>query len=196
MMMLTWRKATRIAPTVRQAVNEKRELQRPWARSLIIHLFDRDPVYIQLERQLEQKWALKGTLTLVDIGNDYYIAKFTNKDDFYHVQTQGPWMIGGNYLMIRRWTTNFNPYQDVAQVLTAWIRMLGLSMEYFHEGYLRQLGSLVELCSGLMTPPLLRTGVAEKCLVKFLEQASGSGSAVDRVEAESAATQDPWGDFN
>ncbi|KAL8142511.1 hypothetical protein V2J09_015543 [Rumex salicifolius] len=122
-------------PNVTLSAAEKRELRCPWARSLI------DTSNSDVESS--KKWCLKGLLTLVDIGNEYYIAKFANADDFHHVLMQGPCMIGENYLTIRRWKPNFDPFTDEAKVLMAWIRIPELSMEYFHEGFLRRVGSLV-----------------------------------------------------
>ncbi|KAL8141026.1 hypothetical protein V2J09_007047 [Rumex salicifolius] len=88
-------------------------------------------------------WSLKGTLSLIDIGNAHYVARFSNADDYIHVLSEGPWMIGDNYLVIRRWMPNFDPFSDKTKVLTAWIRIPGLSLEYFHGGFLKRLGSLI-----------------------------------------------------
>ncbi|KAL8171289.1 hypothetical protein V2J09_023093 [Rumex salicifolius] len=65
------------------------------------------PGYIQLKRRLE-KIGFEGD-PYPCRHRHRYIAKFTNEDDFCHVQTQGSWMIGDNYLKIRLWTSNFNP---------------------------------------------------------------------------------------
>jgi len=65
------------------------------------------------------KWALKGDLSKIDIGHDYYVTRFTNLEDYDHVVTNGPWMIGDNYLVIREWVPNFVPEEDTITKLTA-----------------------------------------------------------------------------
>lgn len=81
----------------------KRLLQDPWCKALIIHMFDKVIGYLQLTRRLKTKWALKGDFSLIDIGCDYYVTRFTNMEDYDHVILNDPWMIGDNYLVIREW---------------------------------------------------------------------------------------------
>jgi len=40
-----------------------------------------------LKKRLKSKWALKGNFSLIDIGCDYYITRFTNPEDYTHVMT-------------------------------------------------------------------------------------------------------------
>jgi len=44
---------------------------------------------------------------------------------------QGSWMIGDNYLTIRKWVPNFVPDEEPIRKLMAWIRIPNISMEYF-----------------------------------------------------------------
>ncbi|KAL8143324.1 LOW QUALITY PROTEIN: hypothetical protein V2J09_016356 [Rumex salicifolius] len=52
-------------------------------------------------------------------------------------------MISDNYLMIRRWIPNFNPFIDKIQTPTTWFCIPGLSSEYFHPGFLTRVRNLV-----------------------------------------------------
>jgi len=40
-------------------------------------------------------------------------------EDYDHVMTNSPWMIGDNYLVIREWIPNFVPEEDHIKKLTA-----------------------------------------------------------------------------
>ena len=53
-----------------------------------------------IEETAETKRALKGDFSLINIGHDYYITRFSNLEDYEQVMTNGPWMIGDKYLVI------------------------------------------------------------------------------------------------
>jgi len=125
-----------LCPTICLTAAEKRILRDPWRNALIIRMFDKGIGYLQLKRRLRLKWALKGDFSLIDIGCDYYVTRFTNMEDYDHVMLNGPWMIGDNYLVIREWVPNFVPEEDHITKLTAWVRIPKLSVEYFNKQFL------------------------------------------------------------
>ena len=125
-----------LCPTILLTAAEKKVLREPWRNALIIRMFDKGIGYLQLKRRLKAKWALKEDFSLIDIGCDYYVTRFTNMEDYDHVMMNGPWMIGDNYLVIREWVPNFVPEEDHIIKLTAWVRIPKLSVEYFHKQFL------------------------------------------------------------
>ena len=107
-------------------------------------MFDKGIDFLLLKRHLKIKWALKGDFSLIDIGHDYYVTRFTNLEDNEHVMMNGPWMIGDNYLAIREWVPNFVPEKDTITKLTAWVRIPKLSVEYFNKNFLlHKIGSKI-----------------------------------------------------
>jgi len=86
-----------LCPTILLSAEEKKALREPWRNALIIRMFDKGIGYLQLKRRLKVKWALRGDFSLIDIGCDYYVTRFTNMEDYDHVMLNGPWMIGDNY---------------------------------------------------------------------------------------------------
>ena len=125
-----------LCPTITLTANEKKMLREPWKNALIIRMFDKGIGYLQLKRRLKAKWALRGDFSLIDIGYDYYVTRFTNMEDYDHVIMNGPWMIGDNYLIIREWVPNFVPEEDKIPKLTAWVRIPRISVEYFNKQFL------------------------------------------------------------
>ena len=99
-------------PMILLTAQEKRMLKEPWKDALIVKLFDKGVGYMQLKKHLKTKWALKGDFSIIGIGFDYYVTRFTNREDYEHVLMNGPWMIGDNYLVIREWVPNFVPEED------------------------------------------------------------------------------------
>ena len=91
-----------LCPTIRLTSEEKKQLRNPWRNALIITAFDKGigGLHAQLKWRLKLKWSLKGDFSLIDIGCDCYVKRFTNMEDHEHVLTQGRWMLGDNYLVI------------------------------------------------------------------------------------------------
>lgn len=52
-------------------------------------------------------------------------------------------MIEDNYLTIRKWVPNFIPDEAPIKVLTAWVRIPNLSVEYFDGNFLHKIGSKI-----------------------------------------------------
>ena len=50
--------------------------------------------------------------------------------------TQGPWMLGDNYLVIRDWVPNFIPEEHTITKLMVWVWIPRLSVEYFNKNFL------------------------------------------------------------
>lgn len=57
--------------------------------------------------------------------------------------TQGPWLINDSYLTIRKWLLNFIPYDSPIKVLTAWIHIPNLLVEYFDKEFLLKIYSRI-----------------------------------------------------
>lgn len=98
---------------------------------------------MQLHQRLSQKWVLSRPSNLIDLGNDYFIARFSDQTDYNHVLMEGPWMIGNNYLTIRKWVPSFDVTEERIIKLTVWIRISCLHIEYSDSRFLELIGQLV-----------------------------------------------------
>ena len=87
-------------------------LREPWKDTLIVKLFGKCVAYVQLKKCLKTKWALQVEFSLIDIGFDYYVMRFMNREDYEHVLIDGPWMISDSYLVLREWVPNFVLEED------------------------------------------------------------------------------------
>ena len=79
-----------LCPTILLTAAEKKILRKLWRNALIIRTFDKGIGYLQLKRRLKTKRALRGDFSLIDIGCDYYVTRFTNMEDYDHVMMNGP----------------------------------------------------------------------------------------------------------
>lgn len=75
-------------------------------------------------------------MELVALGNDFFLAKFTNQVDKKHALYNGHWMIVGHYLIVRTWNPNFNPYEAKINKVALQVRLPDLLMEYYDNSVL------------------------------------------------------------
>lgn len=61
---------------------EKYEARKPWRTSLVIKQVTRTIGYQFLLRRLHSLWRIQHSFTLIDLNNDYFIARFSNKQDY------------------------------------------------------------------------------------------------------------------
>lgn len=80
---------------------------------------------------------------LIDLANDFFIAKLTNKQDQDTAILHGPWMIAGHYVHVRKWIPNFEPETAEVSTLPIWVRFPVLPVEYYNEQWLKRAGDRI-----------------------------------------------------
>ncbi|XP_058733532.1 uncharacterized protein LOC131605159 [Vicia villosa] len=88
-------------------------------------------------------WAKHGSLSIVDLGNDYFTASFANNDDHYRALMEGPWLIYDHYLSVQEWKPNFCPSSDAVEQIAVWVRISGLPLEYYDARVLAFIGNRI-----------------------------------------------------
>ena len=102
---------------------------------------------MQLKKRLKTKWALKGEFSLIDIGYDSYITRFTSREACEHIHMDRPWMIGDNHLVTQEWILNFILEENKITKLMAWVRIPKLGVEYFNKHFLlKKIGGKLARC--------------------------------------------------
>jgi hypothetical protein len=71
-----------------------------------------------LMKRLHVLWRIQGDLSLVDLGNEFFLEKFSNAEDRDLALFEGPWMVADHCLTVRRWHPNFDP--DEATIERRW----------------------------------------------------------------------------
>lgn len=88
--------------------HEKKRIQRPWRRGVIMKLLRRRIGYKMLETRLKQMWVRKRIINIIDLSYDYYLVAFTHDKDKNVVLSDGPWFIYDHYLTVKEWTPGFH----------------------------------------------------------------------------------------
>jgi len=80
-------------------------------------------------------------MDLVDLGHDYFLARFWIKADLDNVLKGGPWFIGQHFLAIKPWEPEFSASEaDLSQV-AVWVHLPRLPIEFYELEVLKKIGS-------------------------------------------------------
>lgn len=78
---------------------------------------------------------------LIDFPNDFFIVRFTSREEYCLALLTGPWMIGNNYLHVQRWQLNFVADEAIIAHLPIWVRFPKLPVEYYSVDWLHRAGN-------------------------------------------------------
>ncbi|KAI9074143.1 hypothetical protein K1719_043914 [Acacia pycnantha] len=108
-------------PTFTFSDRMKKRLYKAWNRAVIVKLLGREIGYKLLLSILQPLWAKRGVINLINIGNGFFVVKFTNNDDYRNALTGGPWMIFDHYLTVRPWEPMFHPLRAKINKVAVWL---------------------------------------------------------------------------
>ena len=80
-------------PFIKLSAEEKRSIREPSRKSIIIRIMGRKIGYTYLSKRLHMLWRIQGDLRLVDSGNGFFLAKFSDQDDHEFALFGGPWIV-------------------------------------------------------------------------------------------------------
>lgn len=99
--------------------------------------------YHFLTSRIMSIWKPCGRLECIDLEQDFFLIRFSLKEDFDRVLKEGPWFVGGHFLSIRKWEPNFKPSTTSVSSVAVWVRFLELPIEYYEPTVLRDLGQII-----------------------------------------------------
>lgn len=112
---------------------EKIEARRPWRNALIIKLVGRSIGYHHHWRHQQTMWRTQGEPLLIDLGYEFFIVKLSRREEYERALSEGPRMIGDNYLHVQRWHPNFNAVTTTIKTLLVWVHFPNLHVDYYKE---------------------------------------------------------------
>lgn len=120
--------------------NDDRErIYQPWQYVVIVKLFVKRITHNYLKTKLVELWKSKEPLTLIDLGCNFYIEKFSKPDNMLKALHGGPWFLTYSFLSVKHWEPNF-VLEEATKTLTAiWIRLPQLRIEFYDRGILERL---------------------------------------------------------
>lgn len=88
-------------------------------------------------------WKPSGRMDCIDLGKDFYLTRFEDKEDYDKVHKGGPWFIRESFLIIRAWEPNYRPSSTNLSAVALWVKLLELPIEYYDEEALHDIGNAI-----------------------------------------------------
>ncbi|KAJ9169078.1 hypothetical protein P3X46_020546 [Hevea brasiliensis] len=121
--------------------NLQDELAKQWKRAMVVRLLGCRIGYKALCNRLNALWNPTGA-KIWELGNDYFLIKFTNETDFHRALLDGPWLMQGSYLLVQPWHLGFD-IQDISFCIAMiWMRFPGLPIHPYQKQVLSVIGSV------------------------------------------------------
>ncbi|KAL4363545.1 hypothetical protein GQ457_04G013420 [Hibiscus cannabinus] len=111
--------------------------------TLVVKVLGRRIGYNTLHNRIYGIWKPSHPIKLIDIENDIFLVKFSDRNDYLKVLTEGPWTIFGHYLTVEQWSLDFQPSQASPSRLMAWIRLPGLPLTLYKRSFLETIGNQI-----------------------------------------------------
>ncbi|KAK2388533.1 hypothetical protein QL285_062210 [Trifolium repens] len=147
-----------------------------------------------LKSKLSVMWKSIGRWGLTSLGKGFYEFSFSSLEDMRSVRAVGAWNLTPGLLKLFAWTTDFNPGVQQQTSAQVWIRIFGLSQEYWRQNILFAVASSIgiPICTDSFTnkPMLERTfghyarvlvdvDLAQELVYKILVERKGFAFFVD-----------------
>ncbi|XP_061354018.1 uncharacterized protein LOC133298705 [Gastrolobium bilobum] len=116
-------------------------MRKPWEKALIVKLLGKKIGVEFMKKKINVLWARKGKINVTDIGNDFFVVQFSEKDDLNFALNGGPWIVLGHYLSLRKWEPTFRLNSAGIAKIAAWIRLPDIPIEFYDEAFFRRIGN-------------------------------------------------------
>ncbi|GKV23277.1 hypothetical protein SLEP1_g33025 [Rubroshorea leprosula] len=131
-------------PTILISKEEKKRIRTPWINSIIIKAFGTESAgYNFIYPRIKAQWKPRGRMDCIDLGYDFFLIRFQERDDLLRVINGGPWFVGPYYLTICQWEPAFNPEKAAFTTTAIWARLPRLPIEYYDVKILERIGKLL-----------------------------------------------------
>lgn len=88
-------------------------------------------------------WKPSEELSLMDLGHDYFLIKFTHEQNFLHAFHDGPWFVYNNFISVQKWEPKFVASQAHIAYIAIWVRLPELPTEFYAMKILQNIGGKI-----------------------------------------------------
>lgn len=111
-----------ITPVIRFDPETYRRLCKPWRGALLIKLLGKSVNFRVLKQKTQELWKLHRGYEIIDLADDFNVARFYSREDYFHVLEGGPWVVFRHYLTVSKWRPNFSPPRETSFFTAVWVR--------------------------------------------------------------------------
>lgn len=119
------------------------QIRAPWSKALIVKAFGRTVGFSYLTFKINALWKPIAKLDCVNLGKDFFLIRFSSRDDYDKVLKGGPWFVGEHFLAIKQWEPYFKASEAKLSSVAMWVRLLKLPIEFYDVVVLREIRSAI-----------------------------------------------------
>ncbi|KAJ9535296.1 hypothetical protein OSB04_un001608 [Centaurea solstitialis] len=125
---------------------------------IVAHFVGASMPFFVLNNNLNRLWRRCGLVNVASNYKGYYLLKFNNEEGMKYVLENGPWMINGVPLFVKKWEVGYYLEKPDLKKLPLWVNLYGVPLEVWN------IQGLSELASGIGVPLALDRATEERCL--------------------------------
>ncbi|KAJ9186726.1 hypothetical protein P3X46_002269 [Hevea brasiliensis] len=111
---------SRDIPDIKISFYFQTKLARKWSKAVVVRLMGKKLDYKALYNRVIAMWNARDA-KIVDLGNDYFLIKFSCEEEYHRALLDGPWIINGSYLVVKPWTQDFNAMNTAIDSAIVWV---------------------------------------------------------------------------
>ncbi|KAJ9183123.1 hypothetical protein P3X46_007029 [Hevea brasiliensis] len=113
-----------------------------WKKVVVVRMLGRYMGYKALSAKLQALWHSED-MKILELGNDFFLVRFTNEAHYCKALMDGSWIILGSYFLVQPWTPDFSIHKKDVNNVVVWIRLPGLPLHLYKKKVLRAIGDAV-----------------------------------------------------
>lgn len=130
-------------PVVPISPKKYHSLFQPWKGALLLKLLGKSVSLRVMEQRTKDLWLLEWGCQMIDMENNYFLARFYKREDYSHVLEGGPWIVMGHYLTMAKCKPNFRSSDGNVQTTLVWVHFSKLPVELFDEEIMYAIGNAI-----------------------------------------------------
>ena len=124
---------------VKLSKETKARIRAPWTKALIVKVYGKSVGYSYLTFKINTLWKPNARMDYVNLGQDFFLIRFSDNSDYDKVLRGGPWFIGEHFLAIKPWESYFKASKATFSVVAVWICFPELPIEFYDSSVLREI---------------------------------------------------------
>lgn len=132
-----------VDPTLKNLVSlssSDKAIYSPWQYSIIVKVFGRKVGHLTLKHKLQELWKPSESLSLIDLGNEFFLIEYQNKDNMNKALHDRPWFVLNHFFSVRRWEPKFLASNTKLTYIAIWSRLPGITNGILRPNYFTKSG--------------------------------------------------------
>lgn len=117
--------------------------------------------FFVVNNNLNRMWKRCGLVNVASNYEGYYLLKFNNEEGMKYIMENGPWMINGVPLFVKKWEIGLYLGKPEMKTLPLWVNLYGVPLKVWN------VQGLSELASGIGVSLTLDRATEERCLTQM-----------------------------